>query len=68
MGMPFPKAGLKVGKLIDWGFAVNGAASVFGSTLIILIALSFGYNVSLLLGMLLYICAFLLLIKKNAWD
>ena len=29
MGMPFPKAGLRVGGLIDWGFAVNGAASEY---------------------------------------
>ena len=67
MGMPFPKAGLKVGKLIDWGFAVNGAASVFGSTLIILIALSFGFNVALILGVLLYACAFLLIKKDSGW-
>lgn len=68
MGMPFPKAGLRVGKLIDWGFAVNGAASVFGSTLIILIALSFGFNISLILGAVLYACAFLLLSRRGVWT
>ncbi|MGD8306185.1 MAG: hypothetical protein PVF17_05995 [Ignavibacteria bacterium] len=68
MGMPFPKAGLRVGKLIDWGFAVNGTASVFGSTLIILIAISFGFDFVLLLGALLYAGAFFLLIKKQNWS
>jgi len=67
MGMPFPIAGLKVGKLIDWGFAVNGAASVFGSTLIILIALSYGYNVSLLIGAFFYLISFVLIKMKNKW-
>ena len=31
LGMPFPKGGRRVGAAIDWGFAVNGAASVIGS-------------------------------------
>jgi hypothetical protein len=34
MGMPFPKAALCVGELADWGFAVNGVASVLGSSAI----------------------------------
>ena len=60
MGMPFPKAGLKVGKLIDWGFAVNGMASI-------LIALSYGFNVALIIGASLYVCAFLLMKKERGW-
>ncbi len=67
MGMPFPKAGLRVGSLIDWGFAVNGAASVLGSTLIILVAFVYGFNVSLLIGALLYGIAYLLFSEKKAW-
>ncbi len=67
MGMPFPKAGLKVGSLIDWGFAVNGAASVLGSTLIILIALSFGYTISLIVGAICYLFAYLLISMKKKW-
>ncbi|ROL61921.1 hypothetical protein D9V86_03335 [Bacteroidetes/Chlorobi group bacterium ChocPot_Mid] len=67
MGMPFPKAGVKVGKLIDWGFAVNGAASVFGSVLIILVALSFGYKISLLIGAICYLTALLLIQMKKKW-
>jgi len=61
MGMPFPKAATKVGELIDWGFAVNGSASVLGSTLIVLVAFSFGFTLSLLLGSFVYLLAFLLL-------
>jgi spermidine synthase len=68
MGMPFPKAGLRVGSLIDWGFAVNGAASVMGSTLIILIAIEYGFTVSLIIGAALYIFAMLLIRSKKSWQ
>jgi len=69
MGIPFPKGAIKVGPLVDWGFAVNGAASVLGSTLIILIAFSFGYSVALMFGAVLYGLASLLMLlsKKSAW-
>lgn len=67
MGMPFPKGTLKVGELIDWGFAVNGAASVLGSVLIVLIAFSFGFTWALLLATLLYFVAFVLISLEKAW-
>jgi hypothetical protein len=67
MGMPFPKASLKVGELIDWGFAVNGAASVIGSTVIILFVVSYGFAASLVLGAVLYLLAGLLIAMKNSW-
>jgi hypothetical protein len=67
MGMPFPKGTLRVGELIDWGFSVNGTASVFGATLIVLIAFSFGFGVALLTGGLVYLLAWLLLAAKSAW-
>lgn len=67
MGMPFTKGTLKVGKLIDWGFAVNGAASVLGSVLIVLIAFSFGFAWALLLAAALYFVAFLLISVEKAW-
>jgi len=67
MGMPFPKAGLLVGELIDWGFAVNGAASVLGSAFILLIAFAYGFSISLLVGAIFYLIAFLLLSLKNKW-
>ena len=67
MGMPFPKGALRVGELIDWGFAVNGAASVLGSAVIVLIAFSWGFNIALLLGLILYGFAFLLITRKKSW-
>ncbi len=67
MGMPFPKGIMKVGELVDWSFAVNGAASTFGATLVMLIAFNYGYTVSLLVGAILYGIAYLLIMKKSAW-
>ncbi len=68
MGMPFPKGGLRVGPLIDWGFAVNGAASVLGSALILLVAFTQGFTVALLLAALLYVAAYGLLTMRLAWS
>ena len=67
MGMPFPKGTLRVGELVDWGFSVNGAASVFGATLVVLIAFSSGFTVALIIGGLVYFCAYLLMLFRRAW-
>jgi len=67
MGMPFPKGTLKVGPLIDWGFAVNGAAAVLGSTAIMLVAFAYGFTVALLVGAALYFAAYLMISAKSAW-
>jgi spermidine synthase len=67
MGMPFPKGTIKVGELVDWGFAVNGTASVLGSTLIVLIAFSAGFKVALLVGGLMYLCAYILISLKSGF-
>jgi hypothetical protein len=67
MGMPFPKAGVRVGALVDWGFAVNGAASVLGATLIVLIAFQWGFTVSLLFGAMLYLMAFVVWSWRRHW-
>ncbi len=67
MGMPFPKGALRVGALIDWGFAVNGAASVLGATFILLVAITSGFTVALLLGAFLYLLAFAFISVKSAW-
>lgn len=67
MGMPFPKGTLRVKDLIDWGFAVNGAASVVGSTVILLVAFNYGFTVSLLLAGSVYLVAFGLFSLKRAW-
>jgi len=56
-----------VGDLIDWGFAVNGTASVIGSTLIILVAFTVGFRAALTLAGLVYLLAGFLLTRKSAW-
>jgi hypothetical protein len=67
MGMPFPKAAVRVGPLVDWGFAVNGTASVLGSTLIVMVAFSVGINIALIIGACLYSIAFLMFRLDKAW-
>ncbi|HUU85359.1 MAG TPA: hypothetical protein VM243_17810 [Phycisphaerae bacterium] len=68
MGMPFPKAVLRVGSLVDWGFAVNGAASVLGGALALLLALTYGFRMTLLAVMALYACAYLLISRTSGWE
>ena len=58
MGMPFPKGVGMVGDLVDWGFAVNGAASVLGSTLTLLIVLQYGFMIGLICALLGYALAY----------
>ncbi len=68
MGMPFPKAALRVGELVDWGFAVNGAASVLGSILVLLVVFAYGFSVGLVLSALVYAVAWLLISKQSGWT
>jgi len=65
MGMPFPKGAVKVGKLIDWCFAINGAASVLGSVLVLYAAFSFGFTITLLIASAIYALAYLLLLRTS---
>jgi len=67
MGMPFPRGVLRIGPLVDWGFAVNGVGSVLGATLIVLGAFSFGFRLALLAGAGLYLAAFGLLAAERRW-
>jgi len=67
MGMPFPKAGMRVGAAVDWGFAVNGAASVVGSVLAVLLAINFGYAFTLAVAALVYLGAWGLYSRREAW-
>jgi hypothetical protein len=67
MGMPFPKAASRVGELVDWGFAVNGVASVVGGTAIVLVSFTFGFTAALLLGAALYLLAYWLYSSERAW-
>ena len=62
MGMMFPiglrVAGRKFGPVaVPWVWAINGAASVVGSALTIIVAMAAGYNWSLALGVASYVGA-----------
>lgn len=63
MGMPFVKGSAKTGELIDWGFAINGAASVIGSTLVLIPVFNYGFSSGLVLAMVFYLLAYFLLRK-----
>lgn len=67
MGMPFPNGTKRVGELVDWGFAINGAASVMGSTAIMLVAFSLGYNAALMVGAFGYLLAMSVMLSNKNW-
>ncbi len=61
MGMPFPsgirRAGVQSKELVSWAWAANGGASVFGSTLSVLISMAQGFTASFLAGTIAYAVA-----------
>ena len=61
MGMPFPRAARFVGEYIDWGFAVNGVASVFGAALAVFIAIHLGFVATLATAICCYLGAMVLM-------
>ncbi|MBW1881058.1 MAG: hypothetical protein JRJ84_22120 [Deltaproteobacteria bacterium] len=67
MGMPFPKGTQKVGALVDWGFAINGATSVLGASAILLVAFAWGLDVALLVGVACYGVALAVIATPGAW-
>jgi spermidine synthase len=58
MGVPFAsgvrRASAESTGLVPWAWAVNGGASVFGSTLTVLISMTYGFTASFLTGALAY--------------
>lgn len=69
MGIPFP-TGLKIGRKefredAAWMWVINGAFSVLGSVLALVVAMSFNFNTALLMGALTYIGIFLV---GSAWS
>ena len=67
MGMPFPKGARRVGEAVDWGFAVNGVASVVGGTAVVLAAVTWGFTATLVLAGFFYLAAGGLLAWRRAW-
>ncbi|MBI3583662.1 MAG: hypothetical protein HY096_06895 [Nitrospinae bacterium] len=67
MGMPFP-TGIKLlerynAGIIPWAWCINGCSSVVSSVLVILIALSFGFKITLILSAVAYAGGFLIISK-----
>jgi hypothetical protein len=67
MGIPFPKGALRVGGLVDWGFAVNGVASVLGGTAIVLVSFTWGFTTALICTALCYALAWLVVSVNRIW-
>jgi len=64
MGMPFPM-GIKVvseeaREIVPWVWGVNGATSVMGSVLAVMLSINFGFRVALLVGTAIYLGVLLL--------
>ena len=61
MGIPFAtgvrRAGAESKDLVPWAWAVNGGSSVFGSTLAVLISMTYGFTASFLCGAVAYALA-----------
>jgi len=68
MGMPFPKAALRVREGVDWGFAVNGVAAVLGSSGILLVSMEFGFRAALATGAFWYLAALVLFTSRGPWG
>ena len=61
MGIPFPssirRAGSESPQIVPWAWAANGGASVFGSSLTVLISMSYGFTASFVGGGIAYAIA-----------
>ena len=66
MGIPFPtglrRAAAETKSLVSWAWAVNGGASVFGASMVMVISMTYGFSVSSLLGLLAYSIALVLVL------
>jgi len=69
MGMPF-LVGVKIvnrktHRMIPWIWGVNGGTSVLGSILAVFIAINFGFNATLLVGVITYFIAMISLTSND---
>lgn len=68
LGMPLP-LGIallhKDGSAIPWSWGINGAASVLGTILAVVVAMNFGFNATILLGASIYLGAIFLLPRSQ---
>ena len=68
MGIPFP-LGIRIAdklsnKLIPWAWVVNGCSSVLSSIGAVIIAISFGFNIVLLLAGVFYVLGLLMILAR----
>jgi hypothetical protein len=67
MGIPFPAGmsilGKRLADLIPWAWCINGSFSVIGSTLVMMVALSYGFQAVQVIAALLYLMAWLALMR-----
>jgi hypothetical protein len=68
LGMPLP-LGIALlhpdGDAIPWSWGINGAASVLGTILAVVVAMNFGFNATILLGASIYLGAIFLLPRNQ---
>jgi hypothetical protein len=72
MGMPMP-IGIKLAHreeaaLIPWAWGVNGATSVLGSVTTFILAISFGFNQALIVGLVIYALAAILIGNREGYG
>ncbi|WP_020676009.1 hypothetical protein [Geopsychrobacter electrodiphilus] len=69
LGMPLP-LGMALlhhdGSAVPWSWGINGAASVLGTILAVIVAMNFGFNVTILMGAGFYLVAGFLLPRSQA--
>jgi len=69
MGMPFPTGLRRVARLspalVSWAWAVNGATSVLGSVLAVIVSMTAGFTASMMLGWLSYAVALAVVLRLN---
>lgn len=62
MGQPFPlefkHLESRANSLLPWAWSMNGAASVLGSVAAVALAMTYGFNVALMVGLACYVVAF----------
>jgi hypothetical protein len=67
MGIPFAagirRAGAESKDLVSWAWAVNGGASVFGSALAVLLAMTYGFTTTFMVGAGAYAVALLVIAR-----
>ncbi len=72
MGVPFASgirwAGAEAKRLVPWAWAVNGGASVFGSTLAVITSMAFGFTATWVAGAFAYglVCAALIELTRTS--